>query len=375
MIRVAVDGRRLQDQPLTGVGRWLSGVLPHLSGAAEITVLTDRRRPHLAAHQPADQPTHQPTQATYQPIDLATAAALPVPGPVPETVWLQASVPAWLARHPGTVFHGTFNAIPVATRHPCVVSIYDLAWRDHPEDMSKAKALAFAAQARWAARHAAVILTVSDYTRQRLVDAYGLSDDRVVVTPVAVPAGFGVAASGAGNEWRSLHEVTGRYVIAVGGAARRGLPIAVEAWRQVTRRMAEPRQLVVVGPETPPPEPGVTAAGRVDDRTWASLLAGADAFCYPTRYEGFGLPALEAMASGTPVVAARVSALPEVLGDAAEWADGTGVDQIAAALHRVLADERRADDLRRRGLARAAARPSWAEAAGYVLDAYRRAAP
>jgi len=131
--------------------------------------------------------------------------------------------------------------------------------------------------------------------------------------------------------------------------------------------------LVVVGPEQVP-DSGAIHAGPVADCEWAMLLAGAEAFCYPTRYEGFGVPALESIASGTPVVCAPVASLPEVLGDAAEWCRAPTVRLVAGGLRRVLNDPAHAADLRRRGLARAAAHQSWEKSAETLLAAYRDAA-
>jgi hypothetical protein len=212
MIRVAIDGRRLQDSPLTGVGRSLACLLPHLAAGADITVLTDRRRPCGEAGR-------------------ARVVALPGFGPAPETVWLQAGAAAWLATHPGTVFHGTFNAIPVATRRRCVVTIHDLAWERHAEDLGRAKRAAFAAQARWAARRAAVVLTVSEFTRQAIAETYGVEDDRLMVAPNAVSPGFGPERAASAGPLLRRHGIRSPYVVALGGARRRGLPVALEAWR------------------------------------------------------------------------------------------------------------------------------------------------
>ena len=115
----------------------------------------------------------------------------------------------------------------------------------------------------------------------------------------------------------------------------RAFDVAVAAWRHLRATGVE-GSLVVVGGEHPPDEDGVVKAGQVDDHTWALLLAGAAAFCYPTTYEGFGMPALEAAASGTPVVCAPVGALPEVLGPAAAWCGSPTPEPVAAALVAVL---------------------------------------
>jgi glycosyltransferase involved in cell wall biosynthesis len=162
--------------------------------------------------------------------------------------------------------------------------------------------------------------------------------------------------------------------VALGGANRRGLEVAVGAWRAV-RATGLAIDLVVVGGGALAPEPGLHVLGRCDDATWTAVLAAARALVYPTRYEGFGLPALEAATSGTPVVAARVASLPEVLGDAAAWAEAPTVEAIAARLGDLLRDHAAADHLRQAGLARAAAAPTWddvAAAHAAVYEAARR---
>ena len=212
----------------------------------------------------------------------------------------------------------------------------------------------------------------SEFTRDEIVSVYRVDPARVAVTPWGVEPRFTeareAAALGAGNG----HACAAPYVVAMGGAPRRGLDVAVKAWRAACHGTRP--TLVVVGRERPPDEPGVVHVGSVGDEEWARLLAGAAAFCYPTRYEGFGVPALESMASGTPVVCAPMASLPEVLGDAAEWCETPSVDAIAAGLRRVLHDPARAGELRRRGLARAEAQPTWEYTADVMLRAYYDAA-
>jgi alpha-1,3-rhamnosyl/mannosyltransferase len=158
----------------------------------------------------------------------------------------------------------------------------------------------------------------------------------------------------------------------MGGAPRRGLPVAIEAWRRV--RTEGGPTLVVLGQPDLPAEEGVMALGHLDDEAWATLLAGAQALCYPTRYEGFGLPALEAAASGTPVVCARVASLPEVLGDAGCWASAPSAAAIADVLHRVLTDAEWHRDRRAAGLRRAEAATTFRQTAAVLLEAYQQAA-
>jgi alpha-1,3-rhamnosyl/mannosyltransferase len=162
--------------------------------------------------------------------------------------------------------------------------------------------------------------------------------------------------------------------VTVGGAPRRGVPVALEAWREVRGRLNEDAVLAVLGEPDLPATPGVVPVGRLSDPDWATLLAGAEALCYPTRYEGFGLPALEAMVSGTPVVAAPVASLPEVVGEAGCWCGALTAGAVAGVLERVLSDPVWQSERRDAGLARAAAAPGWDMAAGALVEAYRRAA-
>jgi alpha-1,3-rhamnosyl/mannosyltransferase len=222
-----------------------------------------------------------------------------------------------------------------------------------------------------------VIATISEFSRQAIIDTYRVPAERVVLAPPAVDPVFhpGQGASPTLRARLGLGPES-PYVVALGGTTRRALPVAIEAWRRLG---ADRPTLVVVGSSQGPTrhnrssEPGLVYAGVLPDPEWASLLAGATAFCYPTRYEGFGMPALEAAASGTPVVCTRIGPLPEVLGEAAEWCASGSVDDIAAGLARLLGDEALRATRRADGLARAAAAPSWASSAEVLAGAYRRA--
>jgi len=350
--RVALDARRLQDRPLGGVGRAVNGVLDLLAREIDVVLVTDARR---------------------EPVDSALPqVALRAPRRAPETVWLQWSAARWLRGFDG-VFHGTFNQLPFRPPVPAVVSIYDLSFEVHPEGFGYAKRRVFQLHARYAARVARRVVTASQYTKGELVRRYAIEPDRVLVAPIGVEASFTPDRATEAGPLRERLGLTGRYVVAMSGARRRGLEVAKAAWRRA-HAAGDTVDLVVVGPEALEPEPGVVHAGSLDDRDWPVLLADAAAFCYPTRYEGFGVPALESIASGTPVVCAPVGSLPEVLGDAAEWCEAPTVDAISAGLRRVLEDPERADLLRRRSLARAAAHPGWEEAGDALLSAYRAAA-
>jgi alpha-1,3-rhamnosyl/mannosyltransferase len=217
------------------------------------------------------------------------------------------------------------------------------------------------------------VLTISNHARASIVERYGVDPDRISVAPPAVDPIFGPHRREDLEPVLARYGIERPYVVAIGGARRRGLEVAVDAWRKLPRDGDQVR-LVAVGPESPPPAAGLIHVGRVDDATWSTLLAGATALCYPTRFEGYGMPALEAAASGVPVVCAPVGPLPEVLGDAAQWCDDPSVPSIATGLRAVVTDRPRREQLAAAGLARAAASPTWADAARTVLKAYERTA-
>lgn len=362
---MALDGRPLQSDPLGGVGRYLEGLLPVLAEEVDPFVLLDARRPSPRSS-----------------VDGLELVALRAPPLVPGLGWLELAVAPWLRRFDG-IFHGTFNVLPLSFRGPAVLTVHDLAPQLHPEDFRLATRLAWLVNMRISVGRARRITTVSEFVRGQIVDRFDVRPDRVVVAPDALDPVFKPERASQAPALALELGIPTPYVVALGGAPRRGLPVAVEAWRAANREIVggsgggslEPAiALVVVGGSDVRGEPGLAAVGRLDDEAWATLLAGAQALCYPTRYEGFGLPALEAAASGTPVVCAPVASLPEVLGDAGCWAAAPTAEAIADVLARVVTDPVWHHERREAGLERAARAPSWAHAAAVLIDAYRDAA-
>jgi glycosyltransferase involved in cell wall biosynthesis len=348
MIRVALDARWMQQTPRGGVGRALANLLPLLAEEVDLHLLTDSGGPTLATGLPEH--------------------GLPTPWPRRAAAWLQWSAPRFLASFDDGIFHCPWYGLPYRHPVPMVVTLHDLTFEHRPEWFPRAQRQVFVRQARHAARIAAAILTPSEHVRQDIVETYRVAPERVLVAPQGADPAF-MPGLDPGPVLERLG-VTAPYVVALGGAERRNLALAVSAWALVPGAGA----LVVVGPDLPPARPGVFAAGPLDDSDWAALLSGATALLYPTAYEGFGMPALEALAAGTPVVCAPVGSLPEVLGDCASWAASLSPEDLAAALDRVVTDGAGREALCERGLKRARDAPGWEASARVHVEAYRRAA-
>lgn len=351
-MRVLVDARSMQSSPLGGVGRALRDVLAYIAGdpdAAdiELSLLTNKRFPspdtRLRAH--------------------------PAGFVGPKAAWLQAAAPFAIRRIAPDVFHCPWYALPYWLPAPGVVTLHDLTFEHDEPFMSRPRRTTFRAQARHAARVAKAVLTVSEHVKADIEARYGVPPDRILLAPPGLDPIFRPEA--ADHQDSVIPEITAPYLLALGGALRRNARLAVASWRLVRRQ--HDIDLVVMGETGLAPEKGLHVLPGLRDDAWAALMARATAFVYPTKYEGFGLPGLEALASGTPVVAAPVAALPEVLGDAAEWSTELTAESIAASISRLLADRERAAALRIAGLRHAASRRGWGRTAKAYVASYRMA--
>ena len=275
---------------------------------------------------------------------------------------------------------------PPLRRGALVVTIHDLAFLRIPECFPRRQALRLRFQVRANARRAAVVITDSEHSRRDLRDAYGISESRIRVIPLAPdPALVPVNDPAAIEAVKRTFGVPHRYALSVGRLnARKNLIGLVRAFERVRPGLTEPVQLVIAGPrdfQATALERAIAASawakdilliGTVTQPELRALLSGATAFAYPSLFEGFGLPPLEAMACGAPVICSNTTSLPEVVGDAALTFDPRRTDDMADALRRVLTDGALRADLIARGRARAA-RFSWRTTAELTREAYRDA--
>ena len=216
---------------------------------------------------------------------------------------------------------------------------------------------------------ATMIVTDSEAVRRQAIEYFRIHPDRIVAVPLAASPLFRRTAA-------TLPTPTPYFLYVGALEPRKNLPLLLEAWRPVRDRHGI--DLVLAGrrrkdfPELPA-EPGLRILGELPDEALPDLYSRALAFVYPSHYEGFGIPLLEAMGCGAPAIATNVSSLPEVLGDAGLLVDSDSPHELAEALARVLGDDDLAARLRGRGLARAA-EFTWERAARATLQVYREAA-
>ncbi len=259
------------------------------------------------------------------------------------------------------------HAIPPACPCPAVVTVHDLAFEDEPQWMGLRDRLVFRAFVLRAARRAARVITGSESTRRDLLSR-GIPAERIAVVPNGVGAPFGPDGP----------QVNGRpYALVVGSLEPRKDPVtAIEGLALLD---SDELRLVFAGPDKGEGSAARAAAqrcrvdgrvefkGHVSSEDLAALYRGAECLVFPSRHEGFGLPVLEAMACGTPVVATRAGALPEVAGDAAILVEPGNPVELAGGIERALADRER---LVGAGLERAR-QFTWAETARRTLNVYR----
>ncbi|HEX2050200.1 MAG TPA: glycosyltransferase family 1 protein [Actinomycetota bacterium] len=298
-------------------------------------------------------------------------ARVRVPARAAQWAWRRAGAPAVTrATGPVDVVHATNFVLPALGSTPGVVTVHDLSYL-RPDAFPGAGRLRELVP--WSLRRAARVLVPTEAVRAELAAHYGVPADRVDVTPEGVsPVFFGATPlSDVQLDGLGLRPP---FAVAVGTLEpRKNLARLLRAWRAAaldgwTLALAGPRGWGGDLPETP----GVVPIGWVGDATLPGLLAAAEVFCYVSLYEGFGLPPLEAMAAGTPVLAGRYSAAPEVLGDAAVLVDPLDEDAIAHDLAALAGDADRRRALARAGRARAVGY-TWARTALTTLAAYRAA--
>ncbi len=295
---------------------------------------------------------------------------------------------AELRRRPVDLLHVQYTAPPLAPC-PVVATIHDLSFEHLPETFKRRSWMQLRLTVRRTARRAAHIVVPSEHTRRDIISTYGIRPERVSVIPLAASAHFRpVTDKGELERVLRRYGIDGEYILAVGSIQpRKNLARLVRAYSDLRRKRPGSNlpQLVLVGKQAwlygetlkAIEAEGIRGAtlltGYVPESDLPTLYSGAMCFVYPSYFEGFGLPPLEAMQCGTPVLTGNLTSLPEVVGDAGLLIDPFDTGALANALARLIDDPHLRADLRARGLERARAF-NWQETARRTLEVYRRIA-
>jgi glycosyltransferase involved in cell wall biosynthesis len=269
-----------------------------------------------------------------------------------------------------------------------VVTIHDRIHLRFPQYLPNRFAYLYARAFMWSAAHRSVrVLTVSEFSRRDILEYFSIPEDKVTVVPNAIDPRFGMAPpEDEVARVRERYQLYEQYALYVGNIKpHKNLERLIEAFNQLRHEAFPHLRLLIIGDEISKfaalrravhrykLHKHVRFLGFVPDQTLAVLYRLAAVFVFPSLYEGFGLPPVEAMASGTPVVTSNVSSLPEVVGDAAVLIDPYDTAAIAEGMRQVLADPDLRTELIARGLAQAR-RYSWERSVQRIHDIYEAVA-
>jgi glycosyltransferase involved in cell wall biosynthesis len=367
-MRVAIDTRKIHD---FGIGTYIRNLLRQLARIDRDTEYV------LLCREP----------------DVGIAAQLGpnfrgVVAPSPNySLREQIHVPWVLRRERPDVYHAPHYVLPPAVRCRSVVTIHDCIHLMFPQYLPNRVAYAYARASMWAAaRRSNRILTVSEASKRDILNLFNVKPEKVVVVYNAIDEHFSATPSDEHvARIRERYQLDHKFVLYVGNIKpHKNLVRLIEAFSQL-RRTHDDLKLLIIGDEISK-LPALRRAvhrhklhkhvrflGYLKDDTLTVLYRLASVFVFPSLYEGFGLPPLEAMASGTPVVTSNVSSLPEVTGNAAVLVDPYDVESIEDGMRRVLDDPKLAEELRLKGLQRAR-EFSWERSVEKTQRVYREVA-
>jgi glycosyltransferase involved in cell wall biosynthesis len=368
---------QLLSMNVTGVTRYISGLvraLPCVDLTCQYTLLLNRRVPESLL----PQASNVEWRVTHFPIN----------GTKTRILWEQFVQPLEVAFRGFDAIHHTDRSMPwLPTGIPSVSTIHDISYAFFPETYTPGKVAYSEIMARIAAARADRIITISENTKREVMHYLKMSEEKIRVVYEAVDNMFQpVSSAEVLQEARQRLGLPDGMILYVGSLnPRKNLVALIRAYAELKRTTDLPHKLVLVGPSEWKSDPVFHAVkdlgleseiyllGFVLDSELVCLYNLADLFVFPSLHEGFGLPPLEALACGTPVVCSNRASLPEVVGEAAIMVEPTDVKGLAQAMERVLTDPDLAQQLRGKGLERAPLF-SWEKTARETLKVYEEVA-
>ena len=349
-MRIAIDARKLRDY---GIGTYIRNLLRHLSRI-------DSTTEYVMLCRAEDCGMTEELGANFR------AVVEPVKA---YSIREQFQIPLDLRREKIDLFHAPHYVLPPLTPCKAIVTIHDCIHLRFPQYLPNKLGYAYARGALWTATHRANrVLTVSEASKRDILKYFRVPNEKIDVIYNAIDERFGQTPDPLEvARVRERYQLNDPFVLYAGNIKpHKNIERVIESFHLLRRGGGmEQVKLLIIGDEISKYatlrravhryklHKHVRFFGFVPDRTLAILYRLAGVFVFPSLYEGFGLPPLEAMASGTPVITSNVSSLPEVVGDAALLVDPHDAAAIADAMRRVLSDASLREDLKRRGLVRA----------------------
>jgi glycosyltransferase involved in cell wall biosynthesis len=370
-MRIGLDARYVYDH-FPGIGRYianLAAALAELEHGHQLVLITNPALPSTR-HDIA-------SLRRFACVELASTTARPF------SLGEQLALPRLARQLRLDLLHSPYYIKPyLGLPCPSLVTIYDLLGLRFPDTLSRQGRLLYRLMMGLAVRSSSSIITISNSARDDLHFSYGLPRERITVTPLAAERAFRPQPAEAVAALRAKYGLPERYVLYLGSnKPHKNLERLVRAWERLVSESQPEATLLIAGhydPRYPQAramvaERGLEASVRfmpnVAEAELPALYSGALIFVFPSYYEGFGLPPLEAMACGAPVLCAYASSLPEVVGNAALTVDPYSFIEIAEGLRKLLGNPPLRRRLSEQGLARARSF-SWRRTAMATLKAY-----
>ena len=298
----------------------------------------------------------------------------------------QLELPRLLRELNAGLYHSLGFVAPLRAPCPTVISVMDLSFITQPQAHKRFNRLYLSQLSRASCRRAKRVIAISEWTKRDIVQHFGVPADRVDVTPLGVNhEHFKPASPEAVAAFRQQYNIGDNAIFYLGSVEpRKNLPRLIEAFALLNAQQPALRAQLFIGGNLAWKYDDVFASiqqrglseqikliGRVNDDDLPKWYSACAVMAYPSLYEGFGLPPLEAMACGAPVVTSNVTSLPEVVGDAGILVEPTDAPAIAEALQRVLCDEDLRNEMRRKSLQRAA-QFTWQRTAELTMESYQK---
>jgi len=364
-VRIAIDARKLRDY---GIGTYVRNLLRHLARL-------EHDHEYVVLCREDDSAFVSELGENFRPVSERSAQY---------SIREQIAVPLELRREKADLFHAPHYVLPPLTPCQSVVTIHDCIHLKFPQYLPSRLGYAYARTALWMATHrSARVLTVSEASKRDILEYFDVPESKITVIYNAIDERFSEEpAADEVMRVRERYQLNDPFILYAGNIKpHKNLERLIEAFHIIRKGELEHVKLLIIGDEISKYaglrrsvhryklHKHVRFFGFVPDATLAILYRLARVFVFPSLYEGFGLPPLEAMASGTPVITSNLSSLPEVAGDAAMLIDPYEPDAIAGAMRRVMMDDRLRDDMRERGLLRAR-EFSWGRSVRRVKEIY-----